>query len=83
MDVYTIMDAWEELQEKSTAVAGSDAWEHLTSFFGGGTGPAIIVIGDIDMLVEEELSTIQITETAEEILFEETVNEIIIEEVEE
>jgi hypothetical protein len=39
MEVYEIMaDAWELLIEHSTAGPNSDAWEHLSSQEGGGSG---------------------------------------------
>ena len=43
------MDAWGELLQKSTAPAGSDAWEHLISVSPGGGGIDFTAIAGIEV----------------------------------
>ena len=72
------MNAWEYLVDKSTAPAGSTAWEHLISEV-----PRFVVIGDIDVDIEETYLDINIEETEIDVIFEQIETEINIEEIEE
>lgn len=71
------MDAWESLIDNST-IASGDAWEHLLTQGGGGTGTYVVLVDglevamdtDMDIEIEDTGADIEVVDTSLDIMIE-------------
>jgi len=64
------MDAWGYLLEHSTALSGSDAWEHLIAQAGGGTACGKYV-SEHAIMFDMKVKELKFIDTPIEMLFDE------------